>query len=484
MNKTISRIMTSLDSDISDLLNSDSVMEALCALAEETERDRLFARFLQIILAKTGIYRGALLVPEDKHWSIAIKNEGSKIERVSPISLQESQIVPQSVIQWVARAQLSLISDNLPARANIEADSYFQIDRPLFFAGLPLLYQKSLKGIIYLESRERKLKFSQQQLKALNFLCLQAAIILNRIDLSDLASNDKTESQEQRGEYIGTLEEQLAESQAELKEARSQLIAREKLATLGLLSAGVAHEIRNPLNFVTNCSETSEELVEELLENLEKQRDRIPPADFSYFQEMLTDVKNNAAIVRQQGQRVEGIIRSMMQHARSEQNAHHPTDINQLLDRAALLAYHSRKASKKGIHINIQTQYDNSVGLIDVAEGDLSRAFINLIDNACYALETKYKTGNQEEEAPTLWLTTENQAKATVIRIRDNGEGIPADIKNKLFTPFFTTKPIGEGTGLGLFLTRNIVIEQHQGKLDIESEFGQYAEFIITLPKP
>lgn len=474
--------MTSIDSDVPDLLSSDSVMEALCALAEETQRDRLLARFLQIALEKTNTYRGVLLLPEDKYWSITIKNEGDKIEKFSSILLKESQLIPQSVIQWVACTQISLFSENPPARANLNADSYLKTNQPLFFACFPLLYQKSLKGIIYLESRERRQKFSQQQLKALNFLCLQTAIILNRISLSELALNRKEENQKQEEEYRQTLEEQLAESQAELKEAQSQLIEREKLATLGLLSAGVAHEIRNPLNFVTNCSETSEELVDEILENLEKHRDRIPSEDFAYFQEMLADVKNNAGIVRQQGQRVEGIVRSMMQHARSEQNTHYPTDINQLLDRAAQLAYHSRKASKRGIHINIHTEYDSSIGSIDVAEGDLSRAFINLIDNACYALETKYKAGDREE-TPALWLTTENQEKAIVIRIRDNGEGIPADIKEKLFTPFFTTKPIGEGTGLGLFLTRNIIIEQHQGQLQIESEFGKYAEFIITLPK-
>ncbi|MEM9540378.1 MAG: ATP-binding protein [Cyanobacteria bacterium P01_E01_bin.42] len=483
--------MTSLDAGIPDLLNPDSVMEALCSLTEETQRDRLLARFLQIVLEKTGLYRGVLLLPEDNGWSIAIKNEGNKIETLSLSALGESHIVPQSVIQWVARTQLSLFSENPPARANLSTDEYFQSDRPLFFTCLPLLYQQSLKGIIYLESKEIKPKFSQQQLKALNYLCLQAAIILHRIELSnitlsDRAPNGKVENQERQEDYIGTLEEQLAESQAELKDAQSQLIAREKLATLGLLSAGVAHEIRNPLNFVTNCSETSEELVDEILENLEKQRDRIPSEEFAYFQEMLTDVKNNAKIVRQQGQRVEGIVRSMMQHARSEQNAHRPTDINQALDRAAQLAYHSRKASKQGIFINIHTEYDLSIGLINVAEGDLGRAFINLIDNACYALETKYKAGNgakTPEESPALWLTTENQDKAVVIRIRDNGEGIPEDILNRLFTPFFTTKPIGEGTGLGLFLTRNIIIEQHQGQLQVESEFGKYAEFIITLPK-
>ncbi|MGK7924941.1 MAG: sensor histidine kinase [Spirulina sp.] len=471
--------MTSTDSGITDLLNSDSVMEALCSLSEETQRDRLVSKFLQVMLEKTETAKGALLLPEENHWSIAVTSENNKIVVFPSMRLRDSQMIPQAVIQWVARTRVALLSNNAPARANLSIDSYLQTHRPSFFAGFPLLYRDRLKGILYLENREKIERFSKPQLKLLNFLCLQAAIALNRIIGSDRSPTGTTESQQ----HIQTLEARLGEYQAELKEAQSQLIAREKLATLGLLTAGIAHEIRNPLTFVTNCSETSEELVEEALETLEKQRDLIPSKDFADLQELLEDVKNNASIVRQQGQRVEGIVRSMMQHARSESSLRQPTDISQLLDRAAQLAYHSRRASKQGIHINICKNYDDSLDLLEVSEGDLSRAFINLIDNACYALETKYKTGDLEE-APTLWLTTQQQEKTMVIRIRDNGEGIASEIQDKLFTPFFTTKPIGEGTGLGLFLTRKIVIEQHQGKLQLHSELGQYTEFVITLPIP
>ena len=475
--------MTSLDADIPDLLNADSVMEALCALSEETQRDRLLTRFVRVMLETTGTSKGILLLPEGDRWSIALMSEDREIVPLSLQPLAKSQVVPMAVIQWVARMQIFLVSENSPPRANVASDPYILKHQPSFFACFPLLYQQKLKGIIYLEHQEKIEKFSQQQLKSLNFLCLQVAIGLSRMELFDRTPTSEAGRSQGQEKYIRTLEARLAESQAELKEARSQLIDREKLATLGLLSAGVAHEIRNPLNFVTNCAEASEELADELLENLQRQRDRIPLEDFEDFQELLADVKKNATIVHQQGQRVEGIIHSMMQHARSEQQTRQPTDINQLLDRAAQLAYHSRKASKQGIHIDIQKKYDNSLGLINVAEGDLSRAFINLIDNACYALETKYKAGHRQEERPQLWLTTQNQEHNLIIRIRDNGEGIPTEIQEKLFIPFFTTKPIGEGTGLGLFLTRNIIIEQHQGQLQVQSELGKYTEFTIVLPK-
>ncbi|MEA5468832.1 ATP-binding protein [Spirulina sp. 06S082] len=477
--------MTSTDSYIADRLNSDSVMEAVYSLLEERQGDRLPSKILQIMLEETGLSKGVLLLPQDNKWLMAAT--GEKVTKqvkvlLSSIPLQDSQQVPITVIQWVSQTEKILFSEDVLAQENLSADSYIKTHKPQFFACLPLMDSDLLKGIIYLESQEKIEKYSQQQLKVLNFICQQAAIALNR-NFLNFSSDRLPKNQSESGQYSQVLQAQLAQSKANLEEAQSQLIAREKLATLGLLSAGVAHEIRNPLNFITNYAETSEELIKEVLENLEKHRDRFDPQDFSYFQEILKDIQNNASIIYQQGQRVEGIIRSMMQHARSEQNSHQPTDINELLDRAAQLAYHSRRASKQGIFIDICKEYDDSLGLINVAEGDLSRAFINLIDNACYSLETKFKTENPNAEKPKLWLTTQNQGDKVVILIRDNGEGIAPEIQEKLFVPFFTTKPIGEGTGLGLFLTQNIIVEQHLGKLEVESKLSQYAEFTITLPQ-
>ncbi|HCF28735.1 MAG TPA: serine/threonine protein kinase, partial [Cyanobacteria bacterium UBA11049] len=191
----------------------------------------------------------------------------------------------------------------------------------------------------------------------------------------------------------------------------------------------------------------------------------------------------------QHGQRAENIIHSMMQHARTDSGQYQPTELNSLLEQAVQLAYHSRRASDNRFNVTIHKNYDSGIGQLEVVSSDLNRAFINLIDNACYAVQLKQKHYPQELSnegvvfIPTLWITTQNLGEAAEIRIRDNGMGIQPEIRDKIFHPFFTTKPTGEGTGLGLSLTHDIIVGQHGGTLKMETELGAYTEFIITLPK-
>jgi signal transduction histidine kinase len=204
---------------------------------------------------------------------------------------------------------------------------------------------------------------------------------------------------------------------------------------------------------------------------------------------MLIDIRDNAAAIHQHGQRAEGIIQSMMQHARTDSGQHQPTDINSLLDQAVQLAYHSKRATDSQFHVVICKDYDDSIGQWEVVSGDLNRAFINLIDNACYAVQAKQNYYQQhlshegEVFTATLWVKTQHLGEAVEIRIRDNGMGIPPELTEKIFHPFFTTKPTGEGTGLGLSLTHEIIVGQHGGTLKMETEPGAYTEFIITLPR-
>jgi histidine kinase len=300
---------------------------------------------------------------------------------------------------------------------------------------------------------------------------------------------DLAEANEQLEEYSQTLEEKVKERTAALQAAQKQIIAQEKLSSLGILTAGVAHELRNPLNFVNNYAEVSVELTEELLAEIESKAEHLDTDAFDYIKEMLTDIKENAAAIHEHGQRAGSIIHNMMQHARSDSGHRQPTDLNALLDQAVNLAYLSKRASDDLFNAIICKNYDNNLGQWDVVSGDLNRAFINVIDNACYAVCERQKYYEEQADRQQtificqLWLKTQNLGNFAEIRIRDNGKGIPAEIIDKIFNPFFTTKPSGEGTGLGLSLTHDIIVGQHGGTLQVETEPGVYTEFIIRLPK-
>jgi two-component system, NtrC family, sensor kinase len=273
-------------------------------------------------------------------------------------------------------------------------------------------------------------------------------------------------------------EAELQRAMQELKETQEQVILKEKLASLGALTAGIAHELRNPLNFVNNYAEGSMELVEDLLSEIEAEV-RLESTLLSSLQEMLSEIRSNAITIRQHGQRAERIIYSMMQHARTEQSDRRPTDLNVLLQEASNLAYHSRRAQNPAFNVIMHSNYDAAIGFVEIAPSDLSRAFINLIDNACYAVYSKQQ--QTTEYNPTLWLTTERLPHHVVIKIRDNGGGIEPEIQRKVFDPFFTTKA-NEGTGLGLSITYDIIVNRHRGTLTVQSELDVYTEFIATIP--
>ncbi len=284
-------------------------------------------------------------------------------------------------------------------------------------------------------------------------------------------------------------EAQLQKTLQQLQSAQNQIIAQEKLASLGTLTAGIAHELRNPLNFVKNYAEGSVELTEELLEEINNQSSA-PDADtMDYIKLTLTDIRDNAVSIHQHSRRAEGVIQSIMQHTWTGRGQRQASDLNALLDQAVKLAYHSRRASDNHFNVTIHKDYDASIGQLEVVGADLNRAFINIIDNACYALHQKQKHSQQElshEEQvfnPTLWVKTQNLGETVEISIRDNGMGIPPQVREKIFHPFFTTKPTGEGTGLGLSLTHDIIVGQHGGTLQVETEPGASTEFIITLPR-
>ena len=262
-----------------------------------------------------------------------------------------------------------------------------------------------------------------------------------------------------------------------LKSTQSQLIQSEKMASLGELTAGIAHEIQNPLNFVNNFSDVNAELIDELnAERLKPKAER----DEQLETEILNDIKENEQKINHHGKRADAIVKGMLQHSRKSSGQKESTDINALADEYLRLSYHGLRAKDKTFNAEMKTDFDGSIGKINVIPQDIGRVLLNLFNNAFYAVNEQ-KTQNPESYKPTVSVTTIKCDDKVQIIVKDNGKGIPQNVLDKIFQPFFTTKPTGEGTGLGLSLAYDI-IKAHGGTLKVESNEGEGSEFIIQLP--
>ena len=267
----------------------------------------------------------------------------------------------------------------------------------------------------------------------------------------------------------------------ELKAAQANLIQAEKMASLGQLTAGIAHEIKNPLNFVNNFSAVSAELTNELQEAL-----RGASLDGKLRTEIgeITDtLRGNLEKIVQHGKRADGIVRNMLLHSRHGSGEHRRVDINALVEESLNLAYHGARAEKQGFNITLKRSFDLNAGEIDVFPQEITRVLLNLISNGFYAATKRAGEADSDGYEPTLAAATKNLGDNVEIRIRDSGTGIPPEVKEKMFNPFFTTKPAGEGTGLGLSLSHDIVVKQHGGSIEVDTQPGEFTEFKVILPR-
>jgi two-component system, NtrC family, sensor kinase len=287
------------------------------------------------------------------------------------------------------------------------------------------------------------------------------------------------EELEQKRKAIEETNAALQKSLEELKAAQAQLVQSEKMASLGELTAGIAHEIQNPLNFVNNFSEVSTELVDEMNEEINK-------GNLDEAKEIAIGLKQNLEKINHHGKRAGDIVKGMLQHSRTSSGQKEPTDINALVDEYLRLAYHGLRAKDKTFNAALRTDLDESIGKINIIPQDIGRVILNLITNAFYAVDEKKKQQPEGYE-PTVSVSTEalippsGGPRGGKISIKDNGPGIPQKVLDKIFQPFFTTKPTGQGTGLGLSLAYDIV-KAHGGELKVETKEGEGSEFLIQLP--
>jgi signal transduction histidine kinase len=330
--------------------------------------------------------------------------------------------------------------------------------------GVPLLRQNEPIGALVL-ARRRVEAFSPKQIELVTTFADQAVIAIENVRLFD---------------ELRQRTDDLSLSLEELRTAQDRLVQTEKLASLGQLTAGIAHEIKNPLNFVNNFSALSAELIDEMNDVLKEIK--LDGKAREEIDELTHMLKGNLEKVVQHGKRADSIVKNMLLHSREGAGEHRPADINAIVEESLNLAYHGARAEKSGFNITLKRDLDPQAGMIDLYPQEITRVFLNLISNGFYAA-TKRKEAGDENFEPTLSAATKNLGSRVEIRIRDNGTGIPREVKEKMFNPFFTTKPAGEGTGLGLSMSHDIVVKQHGGKIDVDTIPGEFTEFIITLPR-
>jgi signal transduction histidine kinase len=329
---------------------------------------------------------------------------------------------------------------------------------PMVREGVPI-------GIIALQRKSVR-PFTEKQIELVGTFADQAVIAIENVRLF---------------ESVEARTRELTASLDNLQTAQDRLVQTEKLASLGQLTAGIAHEIKNPLNFVNNFSSVSTELIEELQSLLK---------GMAIDQKALTEVNELADILRsnlekivQHGKRADSIVKNMLLHSRSGSGEHRPVDINTVVEESLNLAYHGARAEKQGFNITLEMSFDPEAGEVDLYPQEITRVLLNLISNGFYAATKRKGQTSDGNFEPTLTAATKNLGNHVEIRIRDNGTGIPDEVKGKMFNPFFTTKPAGEGTGLGLSISHDIIVKQHSGSIDVETQPGEFTEFRIVLPR-
>ena len=387
-------------------------------------------------------------------------SEFSDYIRETPVQLDRSSVAGRALVE----GRIVHIPD-------IKADPEYTFSPGLDLGGfrtvigVPMLREGVPIGVLAL-SRKNVLAFTDKQIELVTTFADQAAIAIENVRLF---------------ESVEARTRELAASLENLRTTQDRLVQTQKLASLGQLTAGIAHEIKNPLNFVNNFSGVSAEMIDELREALgdvnltEKKRSEIA--------ELMDTLRGNLDKVVQHGKRADAIVKNMLLHSREGSGEHRPVDINALVEEGLNLAYHGARAEKQGFNIKLEKSFDPNAGEADVFPQDITRVLLNLISNGFYAATKRRAETNGGDYEPTLAAATKNRGDRVEITIRDNGTGIPADVKEKMFNPFFTTKPAGEGTGLGLSISHDIVVKQHGGSIEVETQPGEFTEIRITLPR-
>ncbi|SEL25207.1 serine/threonine protein kinase and signal transduction histidine kinase with GAF sensor [Stigmatella aurantiaca] len=466
-----------------DLLDLATVIKAAQAISGEILLDPLLERLMRIVLENAGAQRGLLILV--RGGTLVIEAEqavgsASAARLSSPV--EGSALLSPAIVHFVARTRESLVLDNASAEGLFTQDPYVAAHRLRSVLCAPLISQGKLVALLYLENNHVVGAFTEGRLEVLRLLSAQASLSLqNALLFAQMEEYSHTLEQrvEARTRELQSKNEELGRAMRHLRDTQKQLVAQEKLASLGTLTAGIAHELKNPLNFINNFAELALEFTQELSKAMASPP---TPAIRQEQDEVLGHLQQNVTKIREHGRRANQIINGMLLHTRELSGRRASAHLNAVLAESVDHGYLGFRAKTPGFEVDIQAEYDPEVTEVDMVVPELSRVFINAVDNACYALRRK-KSVLGAAFSPRLAVRTRSQGDFVEVRLWDNGTGIPRHLLGNVFNPFFTTKPAGEGTGLGLSLSHDIVVGGHQGHIRMESQEGEFAELIIELPK-
>jgi signal transduction histidine kinase len=428
-----------LKEDLKKYLNYGMILSGVLAVVTNTELPPVFLyQFFSFVLVGGIIYFIVNTPAFDKHKNLAI----------TPLP-----IIGVSLLRFLLKLYDQDFYDSIESYIDAAGVFAFIWAVTMWFNHRKQIKDRKLEQLIAKE-KERQFHIAQEK----------------KNELERLVSERTFEIYQQK--------EELQEALDSLRSTQEQLIQQEKLASLGQLTAGIAHEIKNPLNFINNFSELSQDFLDEIEEELQK----LPNSpEVDNIQDLLSDVKSNLGKIRHHGSRADGIVKSMLMHSRGGTGTKDPTDLNALIKEYSNLAFHGMRANPNPINVDIQLELDESLPKVDLNSEDFSRVILNLVKNAFDAMRDKIAKEGSEYKAKVIVRTKDVKDKV-LIEVEDNGPGVPDDIRDKLLMPFFTTKKGTEGTGLGLSITHDI-IQSHEGSLEISSKVGEFTKFSIQLPK-
>jgi predicted ATPase/signal transduction histidine kinase/tRNA A-37 threonylcarbamoyl transferase component Bud32 len=456
--------------DAASTLDITSVLKATQAISGEVVLSEALKKILAIAMENAGAERGLLLLDRDGVLAIEIEAEagGEPVLR-SSAPLAGDTSLSAGIVNYVARRRESLVLSDASAAGLFTSDPYVAERRARSVLCSPLLNQGRLVGVLYLENNLTSGAFTQDRLELLRLLSAQAALTLHNARLyASLEEHNRTLEQK-----VDERTRQLSEALEDLRRTQRQLVAQEKLASLGLLTSGIAHELRNPLNFVINFAGLTAQLAADLRAEL--------GGAGAAVEDIVQDIAQNADRIGQHGRRADDIVRTMLRHAGKGGAQREETDLNTVVRESVRSAEAAFEGLRPGFAVALETQLDPSLDPVFAAPQEVAQVVANLVSNACYAVWERSRSAGAGY-APRVIVETRDAGGHAEIRVRDNGAGIPAGVREKIFLPFFTTKPSGEGTGLGLSLTHDIVAA-HSGTLDLSTEVGQGTEVVVRLPK-
>ncbi|UQA57515.1 AAA family ATPase [Polyangium aurulentum] len=455
-------------------LDVTSVIKTSQALSGALVLSELLRQVMQIVIENAGAQRGFLILADDDRLVIEAAGATDQAEVVvlQSMPVESCPDLAQSVVHFVHRTRRDVVLDNAAEEGLFTRDPYVLRQRSKSILCTPLGRQGQL-GLLYLENNLTTGAFTPKRIEVLRLLSSQIAISIENARL--YANLEKKVAQ--RTEELRQKNLDLEDTLKHLRAAQAQLVHQEKLAALGKLTAGIAHEIKNPLNFINNFSQIANELCDELIDGAAD-----PALRVAAVCDTLSDLRTSTQKILEHGRRADGIVRSMLEVSRVRTGERQPAELNALIEEYVKLALPGLRSLGDEPEVYLERDYDASIGAVELIAPEIGQVVLNLLSNALYAVRER-RAAEGRSYVPKVTVRTRSRGNLVEICVEDNGPGVPREHRNKLFEPFFTTKPAGQGTGLGLSLSYDIVVQGHRGQMTVESEEGHFTTFCVLLPR-